>query len=93
MTGTVGAMRSRKLLSHCNNIIINLQAFQLIILARYLLGVPNPSPVSHHALSMHILRCMSTYAFHVRCFLYGVNHMMHECYCIPFRLDGWAMHK
>ena len=28
-----------------------LQAFQLIVLARYLLGVPNPSPVSHHALT------------------------------------------
>ena len=27
----------------------NLQAFQLIVLARYLLGVPNPSPVSQHA--------------------------------------------
>ena len=24
----------------------NLQAFQLIVLAKYLLGVPNPSPVS-----------------------------------------------
>ena len=29
----------------------NLQAFQLIVLARYLLGVPNPSPVSQHALT------------------------------------------
>ncbi len=27
----------------------DLQAFQLIVLARYLLGVPNPSPVSQHA--------------------------------------------
>ena len=31
-----------------NNI---LQAFQLIVLAKYLLGVPNPSPVSQHALT------------------------------------------
>ena len=29
----------------------NLQAFQLIVHARYLLGVPNPSPVSQHALT------------------------------------------
>ena len=29
----------------------NLQAFQLIVLARYLLGVPKPSPVSQHALT------------------------------------------
>ena len=29
----------------------NLQAFQLIVLARYLLNVPNPSPVSQHALT------------------------------------------
>ncbi len=29
----------------------NLQAFQLIVLARYLLGVPKPSPVSRHALT------------------------------------------
>ena len=29
----------------------NLQAFQLIVLARYLLGVPNPSPVSQHTLT------------------------------------------
>ena len=29
----------------------NLQAFQLIVLAGYLLGVPNPSPVSQHALT------------------------------------------
>ena len=29
----------------------NLQAFQQIILARYLLGVPNPSPVSQNALT------------------------------------------
>ena len=33
----------------CNN--NDLQAFQLIVLARYLLGVPNPSPVSQHALT------------------------------------------
>ena len=34
-------------LSHLdNNNNNNLQAFQLIVLARYLLGVPNPSPVS-----------------------------------------------
>ena len=26
----------------------NLQAFQLLVLARHLLGVPNPSPVSQH---------------------------------------------
>ena len=29
----------------------NLQAFQLIVLARYLLSVPNPSPLSQHALT------------------------------------------
>ena len=29
----------------------NLQAFQLIVLARYLLGVPKPSPVSQRALT------------------------------------------
>ena len=29
----------------------NLQVFQLSVLARYLLGVPNPSPVSQHALT------------------------------------------
>ena len=28
--------------------INNLQAFQLTVLARYLLGVPDPSPVSQH---------------------------------------------
>ena len=33
-----------------NNHNNNLQAFQLIVLARYLPGVPNPSPVSQHAL-------------------------------------------
>ena len=33
----------------CNN-NNKLQAFQLIVLARYLLGVRNPSPVSQHAL-------------------------------------------
>ncbi len=35
--------------THNNN--NNLQAFQLIVLAIYLLGVPNPSPVSQHALT------------------------------------------
>ena len=34
-----------------NNNNNNLQAFQLFVLARYLLGVPNPSPVSQHALT------------------------------------------
>ena len=34
-----------------HNNTTNLQAFQLIVLARYLLGVPNPSPVSQHALT------------------------------------------
>ena len=38
---------------HNNN--NNLQAFQLIVLARYLLGVPNPSPVSHDGSCMHIM--------------------------------------
>ena len=37
--------------SHNNNNNNNSQAFQLIVLARYLLGVPNPSPVSQHALT------------------------------------------
>ena len=32
----------------------NLQALQLIVLARYLLVVPNPSPVSQHALTSDI---------------------------------------
>ena len=34
-----------------NNNNNDLQAFQLIVLARYLLGVPDPSPVSQHALT------------------------------------------
>ena len=34
-----------------NNNHNNLQAFQLIVFAGYLLGVPNPSPVSQHALT------------------------------------------
>ena len=34
-----------------NNNNNNLQAFQLIVLARYVLGVPDPSPVSQHALT------------------------------------------
>ncbi len=34
-----------------NNVINRIQAFQLIIFVRYLLGVPNPSPVSQHALT------------------------------------------
>ena len=34
-----------------NNNNNDLQAFQLIVLAKYLLGVPNPSPVSQHALT------------------------------------------
>ena len=29
----------------------NLQALQLTVLARYLLGVPNPTPVSQHVLT------------------------------------------
>ena len=37
-------------LSPCHN-NDDLQAFQLIVFARYLLGVPNPSPVSQHALA------------------------------------------
>ena len=34
-----------------NNNNNNLQVFQLFVLARYLLGVPNPSPVSQRALT------------------------------------------
>ena len=34
-----------------NNNNNNLQAFQLVALAGYLLGVPNPSPVSRDALT------------------------------------------
>ena len=39
-------------------IILILQPFQLVIivLARYLLGVPNPSPVSQHALISYNMR-------------------------------------
>ena len=40
--------KSKCVINNNNN---NLQAFQLIVLARYLLGVPNPSPVSQHALT------------------------------------------
>ena len=38
-----------------NNNNNNLQAFQLIVLARYLLGVPIPSPVSHKGWKHHTL--------------------------------------
>ena len=37
--------------NNSNNNNNNLQAFQLIVLARYLLGVPKPSPLSQHALT------------------------------------------
>ena len=45
---SVSTMLPKKKKKKKNN---NLQAFQLIVLARYLLSVPNPSPLSQHALT------------------------------------------
>ena len=45
----------------CYNNNHHLQAFQLIVFARYLLGVPNPSAASQHALSPYAM-CAWIYA-------------------------------
>ena len=62
----------------------NLQAFQLIVLARYLLAVPNPSPVSQHASQQ------MTYQLCIEACMQCMRHTLDEHIRGPMSAMLWA---